>query len=235
MLNVVLCQFWGLEPSGCCQTTSPLLLHSSLAAAPAVAQEPRKRGFREGVSFAQCTPLLAAALWVPNVLLGPMPWVFFVSLAVSLRSGRPRTGYPWILTTLGCPGTPDPRNSSVEKFPSWGIPRSRAPWAEPTGMVNLSSGGAQELIDRNSSGQGFLRIQGWWESKGGSWLDSTETPFAKTPLAWLLSCFGNESIEAGSHVLSWSPTEGPVAQRNRKNVHVRNSCGIARIAEIPLS
>ena len=26
--------------------------------------------------------------------------------------------HPWMLTTLGCPGTPDPRNSSVEKFPS---------------------------------------------------------------------------------------------------------------------
>ena len=30
----------------------------------------------------------------------------------------PANNHPWILTTLGCPGTPDPRNSSVEKFPS---------------------------------------------------------------------------------------------------------------------
>ena len=85
------------------------------------------------------------------------------------KSGKslgPAKNHPWMLTTLGCPGTPDPRNSSVEKFLSWGIPGSRASLAGPTGMVNLSSG-IYRL--RNSSGQEFPGIQGWWASKGGSW------------------------------------------------------------------
>ena len=39
----------------------------------------------------------------------------------------------------GCPGTPDPRNSSVNNFLCRAIPWLRAPWAEPTGIVNLGS------------------------------------------------------------------------------------------------
>ena len=33
-----------------------------------------------------------------------------------LEKFGPAKNHPWMLTTLGCPGTPDPRNSSVEKF-----------------------------------------------------------------------------------------------------------------------
>ena len=36
--------------------------------------------------------------------------------------------------------TPNPTKSSVDEFLSRGIPLLRAPWAEPTGMVSLSSG-----------------------------------------------------------------------------------------------
>ena len=77
--------------------------------------------------------------------------------------------HPWILTTLGCPGTPDPRNSCRE-IPELRnrIPRSRALWAEPRGMVNLRGQG----VLRNLSTEEFLgsgvfghprvvRIQGW--------------------------------------------------------------------------
>ena len=70
--------------------------------------------------------------------------------------------HPWMLTTLGCPRTPDPTNSPVEKFLSWGLPRSRASLAEPTGMVNLSSGIPQELI-----GSGIPRVRSSRASKGG--------------------------------------------------------------------
>ena len=89
--------------------------------------------------------------------------------AISLLSWIPEIGpaknNPRMLTTLGCPGTPDPRNSSVDQFLSWGIPRLKAPYKP--GIVTLNSSippfrdsSAQEVIDRlrNSFGQVF---RGW--------------------------------------------------------------------------
>ena len=43
------------------------------------------RTFWKG-AFAKCTPLLAVTLWLPNVLLGPMPWVLFCFLGRVYRN-----------------------------------------------------------------------------------------------------------------------------------------------------
>ena len=68
----------------------------------------------------------------------------------------PAKNHPWILTTLGCPATPDPRNSSVKKF--------RAEESLGRELLGLSlqrwSGSPQELIDRNSSGQELRASKG---------------------------------------------------------------------------
>ena len=62
-----------------------------------------KGGCRRG--FLQtCTPLLAVVLWVPNLLPGPMLWVFFVSLSVTLDSSETpfaKTPFSWLLSLGG--------------------------------------------------------------------------------------------------------------------------------------
>ena len=59
----------------------------------------------EGVLFLQeYTPLLAVALWLPNVLLGPMPLGRFCFLGVTLDSAKgpcAKTTFSWLLTS--CP------------------------------------------------------------------------------------------------------------------------------------
>ena len=105
----------------------------------------------------------------PQIGLRHLRCVTFSSaLQKILRAILPAKNHPWILTTLGCLRTPDPRNSSVEKFLSWGVPRLRAPWAEPAGMVNPTPGSPQELIDWGILGSGVaghprvVSIQGWF-------------------------------------------------------------------------
>ena len=63
--------------------------------------------------------------------------------------------HPWMLTTRGCPRTPDPRKWQVlsREIPCGGVPRLKAPWDEPTKMVNLSLG--------------IPRVRGSRVSKGG--------------------------------------------------------------------
>ena len=59
----------------------------------------KQRGFFKGV-FAKSTPLLAVALWVPNVLLGPISLGNFVSLAVTPDSSETpfaKTPFSWVL------------------------------------------------------------------------------------------------------------------------------------------
>ena len=88
--------------------------------------------------------------------------------------------HPWILTTLGCRGAPDPRNFSVEKFPGSSNPSVEGSlgWAYRDGQSHLrESSGTYRL--RNCSGQEFPGIQGWWASKGGSW------PGQKTPKKYI--------------------------------------------------
>ena len=53
-----------------------------------------------------------------------------------------------MLTTLGCPGTPDPRNSSVDKFLSREISELRNPCAETDHPSRLSTKSPQPGIPR---------------------------------------------------------------------------------------
>ena len=71
--------------------------------------------------------------------------------------------HPWM------PETPDLRNPSANKLLSRGIPRLRAPWAEPRRMVSLSSGISRfrDSRLRNLSAEEFLGSG--VPSKGGSW------------------------------------------------------------------
>ena len=73
----------------------------------------------------------------------------------------PAKNHPWMLTTLGCPGTPDPelRNPWVEGFCAWAYRDGQCQLRGSSGIYRL----------RNSSGEEFPGIQGWWASKGGSW------------------------------------------------------------------
>ena len=89
--------------------------------------------------------------------------------ATFVKTLGPANNHPWMLTTLGCPRTPGPRNSSVDKFLSRGIPLLRAPWAEPRGMVSLSSEIPRFRIPwlRNSSTEEFLGARGSRAYKGG--------------------------------------------------------------------
>ena len=94
---------------------------------------------------------------------------------VKIANIGPAKNHPWILTTLGCPGTSDPRNSQAEESLGRGLLGLSL-----EGWSISPQGGAQELFDRNSSGQGFPGIQGWWESKGGSW-PAQKQPGLKQP------------------------------------------------------
>ena len=81
----------------------------------------------------------------------------------------PAKNHPWILTTLGCPGTPDPRNSSVDKFPEVRnfvgrglLGLSLEEWSiSPQGVLrNLSS---EEFLGSGVPGHPrVVRIQGWF-------------------------------------------------------------------------
>ena len=81
----------------------------------------------------------------------------------------------WPRTTLGCSPPLDARELLTRRIPqpinSWGFPELRVAIRvgsakEPSTKGVLSSGISRL---RNSSGQGFPGIQGWWASKGGSW------------------------------------------------------------------
>ena len=77
----------------------------------------------------------------------------------------PAKNHPWVLTTLGCPGTPDLRNSSVDNFLSRGVSTPSNHWAEtdlPCRHRPRRDSWAQEFID-----WGIPRVRGSWACKGG--------------------------------------------------------------------
>ena len=110
-------------------------------------------------------------------ILCPKDPEFYTPLALTCQKGGTSQYWRCIKSSLplGCPGARDPRNSSVDEFPSWGIPRLRAPWAERTVMVSLSS----EMLRFRDLG-----IQGWWASKGCSAIEPLS--FRRKPTHWKL-------------------------------------------------
>ena len=69
--------------------------------------------------------------------------------------------HPWMLTTLGCPGTRVLRNSWVDEVLSWGIPEPRNPRAEIDHASRLSPRSPQPRI---SSAQESMAL---WQANVG--------------------------------------------------------------------
>ena len=129
-----------------------------------------------------------------------------------------------MLTTLGCPGTPHPRNSSADRF--WGIPELR---------LTIPVGSAREALDRggpqlrNFSTEEFLgsgvpghpsvvSIQGWF-LRGQNFFfpynpllppsRQTPPPGQPTPESLISVHFGSVSVLFGSVWVRFGSISGP--------------------------
>ena len=82
---------------------------------------------REGSRSASCGSSTAMTTWLPEGIASgrhgsqdASRWLLCVLLLSIMfcpcSSLGPARNHPWMLTTLGCQGSPDPRNSRVEKL-----------------------------------------------------------------------------------------------------------------------